>query len=171
MSAVLILTTLVDALAVVALAWLVRRAERAQTLALAEQQAVLARLRGELSDLVSDAERRARALDHALAMREATLRVLLQATVATRGTAGEAPAPIRPRSVSFATWISRSSAGLQRRRPALEVGILTRPAAAREWPERRKTSAGRAFGAAPGFRQRAWGVRAARRGHGRCLSI
>jgi hypothetical protein len=80
MTLVLLLATVVDAAVVAALAWLVRRTERTQSRMLLEQQAVLARLRGELDDLVRDAERRTRALDHALAMREATLRVLLQTT-------------------------------------------------------------------------------------------
>jgi len=91
MSLVLLLTTLIDGLAVVVLAWLVRRAERTQALALVEQQAILARLRGELADLVADAERRTRALDQALAMREATLRVLLQTSARPQETFGEAP--------------------------------------------------------------------------------
>jgi hypothetical protein len=90
MTLVACVTTIVDVLAVAVLAWLVRRAERTQALALAEGQAVLSRLRGELADLVGDAERRTRALDEALAMREATLRVLLQ-TAAPAATAGERP--------------------------------------------------------------------------------
>jgi hypothetical protein len=91
MSLVLLLTTVVDGLAVAALVWLVRRTERTQALVLAEQQAALVRLRGELADLVTDAERRTRALDQALAMREATLRVLVQTSARPEEMAGEAP--------------------------------------------------------------------------------
>src|SRR6185436_1941571 len=91
MSLVLLLTTVVDGLAVAALVWLVRRTERTQALVLAEQQAALVRLRGELADLVTDAERRTRALDQALAMREATLRVLVQTSARPEEAAGRAP--------------------------------------------------------------------------------
>ena len=91
MSLVLVLTTIVDALAVVALVWLVRRTEHTQALVLAEQQGALARLRDELADLVADAERRTRELDQALAMREATLRVLVQTSARPEEMAGEEP--------------------------------------------------------------------------------
>ena len=99
MSLVLCLTTLVDALAVAALVWMVRRTERTQALLLAEQEAALARLRGELADLVADAERRARALDQALAMREATLRVLVQTSARPDERAGEGSLSIDPAEV------------------------------------------------------------------------
>ena len=78
MSLVLVLTTLVDAALVAALVWLVRRAERAHVTGLAAQHAAAARLRTEVAAMLADAERRTRALDHVLAMREATLRVLVQ---------------------------------------------------------------------------------------------
>jgi hypothetical protein len=93
MALVALLTTLVDVLAVAVLARLVRRSELVQAQALAERQAVLARLRGELADLVGDAERRTRALDEALATREATLRVLLQTAAPVATTAGERSVP------------------------------------------------------------------------------
>src|SRR5262245_17379776 len=91
MTLVLCLTTLVDVVVVGTLGWLVLRAERNHAAGLAEQQALLARLRSELAELVGDAERRTRALDHALAMREATLRVLLQASAGAAEAAGGAP--------------------------------------------------------------------------------
>jgi hypothetical protein len=94
---VLVVVAVVDVLVVGVLAWWLRRAERTQTLAQAESQAVLARLRAELGDLVADAERRTRALDEALAMREATLRVLLQtaAPCESRETPSVDPAEVR----------------------------------------------------------------------------
>ncbi len=79
MTQVLAVTTIVDCLAVLALAWLVRRGRRAHELVAAEQQATLERLRAELADLVADAERRAAALDESLARREAALRELVRA--------------------------------------------------------------------------------------------
>jgi hypothetical protein len=87
----------VDVLVVGVLAWCLRRTERTQTLVQAESQAVLARLRSELTDLVADAERRTRALDEALAMREATLRVLVQAAAPrdSRETPSVDPAEVR----------------------------------------------------------------------------
>ena len=91
MALVLCLTTLVDVVVVGVLGWLVLRAERSRAAGLAEQQAVLVRLRVELAELVGDAERRTHALDHALAMREATLRVLLQASSDAAEAAGDAP--------------------------------------------------------------------------------
>ncbi len=92
MSIVLVLTTLVDAALVAAFVWLVRRADRSQVAGLAAQHAAVARLRGELADLLVDAERRTRALDHVLAMREATLRVLVQTSARPDAPAAEAPA-------------------------------------------------------------------------------
>jgi hypothetical protein len=94
-----LLATLIDVGVVATLAWLVRRTARAQARSLAEQQAILARVRGELADLIRDAERRTRALDQALAMREATLRVLLQTAApgeeADAGAPGVDPAEVR----------------------------------------------------------------------------
>src|SRR5262245_30239935 len=85
------LTSLVDCLAVLALAWLVGRVERRHALAMAEQQAVLERLRAALADLLADAERRGSALDDRLAAREAGLRELL----ATSGRLAQGPAERR----------------------------------------------------------------------------
>jgi hypothetical protein len=92
MSIVLVLTTVVDAVLVAAFAWLVRRADRSRDAGLAAQHAALARLRGELADLLADAERRTRALDHVLAMREATLRVLVQTSAGSDEPSAEASA-------------------------------------------------------------------------------
>lgn len=75
------LTSLVDCVAVLGLAWLVKRVERRHALVMAEQQAVLERLRGAVADLLADAERRGRALDQDLAAREAGLRRLLELPV------------------------------------------------------------------------------------------
>jgi hypothetical protein len=82
MSSLLAVTTLVDCAAVLALAWLAARAARTHAIADADQRAALERLRGELADLVAEAERRGRALDHALAEREAGLRALVEASAA-----------------------------------------------------------------------------------------
>lgn len=87
-----------DVLVVGVLAWLLRRTERRQVLAQAESEAVLMRLRGELADLVADAERRTRALDEALATREATLRVLLQTAAAPRAPSRD-PSSVDPAEV------------------------------------------------------------------------
>ena len=92
MSIVLVLTTLVDAALVAAFVWLVRRADRSQVAGLATQHAAVARLRSEIAELLADAERRTRALDHVLAMREATLRVLVQTSTRPDEPAAEAPA-------------------------------------------------------------------------------
>ena len=92
MSMVLVLTTLVDAALVAAFVWLVRRADRSQDAGLATERAAMARFRAEVADLLADAERRTRALDHVLAMREATLRVLVQTSARPDAPAAEAPA-------------------------------------------------------------------------------
>jgi hypothetical protein len=92
MTIVLVLTTLVDAALVAAFVWLVRRADRSQVAGLAVQRAAITRLRAEVADLVADAERRTRALDHVLAMREATLRVLVQTSARPAEPIAEAPA-------------------------------------------------------------------------------
>ena len=92
MTMVLVLTTLVDAVLVAAFVWLVRRADRSQDAGLVTQRAAMARFRAELADLLADAERRTRALDHVLAMREATLRVLVQTSARADEAVAEAPA-------------------------------------------------------------------------------
>jgi hypothetical protein len=98
MTTLVVAVAAVDVLVVGTLAWLLRRTERRQALAQAEGEAVLVRLRGELADLVADAERRTRALDEALAMREATLRVLLQTSAAPRA-GGREPSSVDPAEV------------------------------------------------------------------------
>jgi|SRR6185369_16133485 len=99
MDLVLALTTLLDAALVAALVWLVQRAERSHVAGLAAQHATAARLRREVAELLADAERRTRALDHVLAMREATLRVLVQTAARpdepTVEAPGSAPAEVR----------------------------------------------------------------------------
>jgi len=92
MGFVLVLTTLVDAALVAALVWLVRRADRSQAVGFAAQHASMARFRGELAELLADAERRTRSLDHVLAMREATLRVLVQTSARPDEQPAETPA-------------------------------------------------------------------------------
>ena len=92
MSIVLVLTTLVDAALVAAFVWLLRRADRSQAAGLAAQHAAMTRLRAQIADLMADAERRTRALDHVLAMREATLRVLVQTSAPPDEAVAEAPA-------------------------------------------------------------------------------
>jgi hypothetical protein len=92
MTIVLVLTTLVDAALVAALVWLLRRADRSQVAGLADQHAAMARLRTQIADLLADAERRTRALDHVLAMREATLRVLVQTSARSDEPVTEVPA-------------------------------------------------------------------------------
>ena len=92
MTIVLVLTTLVDAALVAAFVWLVRRADRSQVAGIAAQHTAMARLREELAELLADAERRTRALDHVLAMREATLRVLVKTSARPDEPAAAAPA-------------------------------------------------------------------------------
>ena len=77
-------TVLLDASIVGGLAWLVRRTERRQTESVAAERRRLDRLRGQIQELMSDVERRTRALDHTLAMREATLRVLVATSAEPR---------------------------------------------------------------------------------------
>lgn len=90
--ALLLATTLVDGLIAAALVWLAHRIERLGARARTEHEAMRDRLRLEVGGLVVDAERRIRALDEALATREATLRVLLQIADAS---APSAPGPHR----------------------------------------------------------------------------
>ncbi|HZP41923.1 MAG TPA: hypothetical protein VFD84_10490 [Candidatus Binatia bacterium] len=77
MEHLMLASTAADLLAVAALGWLVIRASRARTESLDDQRATLEALRGDLSQLVADAEERAQALDEALAAREKRLRALL----------------------------------------------------------------------------------------------
>ncbi len=80
-------TTLLDALIVGALAWIVRGAERRHRRRLAAEARRLARLERDVRALVDDVERRARVLDHALTMREATLRLLVETSAKPRDAA------------------------------------------------------------------------------------
>lgn len=80
-------TALLDACIVGTLAWLVRGAERRHAAAVAASERRLARARRAIEELMDEVERRTRALDHALAMREATLRVLVQASAEPRDAA------------------------------------------------------------------------------------
>jgi len=115
MGLVLGLTTLVDAGLVAALVWLVRRADRSQAVGFAAQHAAMARFRGEVAELLANAERRTRALDHVLAMREATLRVLVQTSA-------------RPDEPSAAPAASPAEVRLLR---DLELSLESAPAAER----------------------------------------
>jgi hypothetical protein len=63
--------------AVAGIAWLLRRSGRERDAALDAQRAALERLRGDLAELVSDAEARARALEETLGARERRLRALV----------------------------------------------------------------------------------------------
>jgi hypothetical protein len=73
----LIAVSAVDLVVVIGLCWLVSRIRRERDAALAAQRATLEKLRGDLGELVSDAEARTRALDAQLHAREARLRALL----------------------------------------------------------------------------------------------
>lgn len=77
MEHLMLASTAVDLIAVLALGWLVVRTSRARTESLDDQRATLETLRGDLAQLVTDAEERAQALDEALAAREKRLRALL----------------------------------------------------------------------------------------------
>jgi hypothetical protein len=63
---VLVVVTAVDVLAVATLGWLVARGARLRDLAPADQRRALADLKGELAQLLHDAEARARTLEAAL---------------------------------------------------------------------------------------------------------
>jgi hypothetical protein len=77
METLLLASTVVDLLALVALAWVVMRSGRGGAKAAARQRDALERLHASLAALIADAERRARALEEALGEREDSLRVLL----------------------------------------------------------------------------------------------
>jgi hypothetical protein len=63
MNVLLLATTVLDLAAIAALCWFLRRTDRARDVALEEGRAALERLRGDLADLVREAEDRARALE------------------------------------------------------------------------------------------------------------
>ena len=90
--------TLVEVAAVAALWWLAARNGQEGAALLEEQSATLERLRGDLGELVSAAERRSLALEGALAAREKRLRALLgEIERVERSDAGTArPAPAGP---------------------------------------------------------------------------
>lgn len=117
METVLLVTTVVDCLAVMALAWLVTRSGRARDAASADQRDVLARLQSELAHLLGEAEARARALEETLAARERSLRGLLReiGRAEADGTAtarGARPAPEgRPLVRPFADVVDETDAG------------------------------------------------------------
>lgn len=67
MEALLVAVTVIDVVAVVALAWLVIRGARERELGLATQRSALERLRTELTQLLDEAERRAHRLECATA--------------------------------------------------------------------------------------------------------
>jgi hypothetical protein len=74
---VLVIATIVDLIAVAALALLVLRTSRQRKHAADDQRATLETLRGDLAQLIADAEDRTRAIDKVLAGREKRLRALL----------------------------------------------------------------------------------------------
>jgi hypothetical protein len=75
----LVLTTLVDALAVGCLLWLLRRGDREVARLAGALEARLGGFRAATATTIERAEARLRALEAVLAEREATLRVLLAA--------------------------------------------------------------------------------------------
>jgi len=77
MDMLLLASTAVDLVALIALAWIVLRADRRREKAVGAQRATLERLHANLGTLIADAERRARALEDTLADREDSLRALL----------------------------------------------------------------------------------------------
>lgn len=117
METVLLVTTIVDCVAVAALAWLVLRSGRDRDAASADQRDVLARLQGELSNLLGEAEARARTLEETLAARERSLRGLLRELGRAEADGSHAvrssrPAPeARPLVRPFADVIDDADAG------------------------------------------------------------
>jgi len=77
MQSLMLTSTVIDVLAVAALAWLVLRSGRQQDAALGVQRAALESLRADLAELVEDAERRTQSLASTLDAREERLRALL----------------------------------------------------------------------------------------------
>lgn len=70
----LLVSTVLDLAAVAALCWFLRRTDRERDAALEAGQAALERLRGNLAELVRDAEERARALEERFDARAAAAR-------------------------------------------------------------------------------------------------
>jgi len=77
MQTVLLVSTVVDAVAIAVLVGLVRRAGRVRDTARAAQREALETLRGDLATLVADAEERTQALEESLGRREKSLTALL----------------------------------------------------------------------------------------------
>jgi hypothetical protein len=74
---ILVLATAIDLIAVAGLALLVLRTSRQRKDAAEDQRATLETLRGDLAQLIADAESRTRTIDKVLAAREKRLRTLL----------------------------------------------------------------------------------------------
>ena len=72
MNLLLLVSTLLDLAAVLALCWFLRRTDRERDVAFEEGRAALERLRGDLAQLVSDADERARGLEERSGARSAT---------------------------------------------------------------------------------------------------
>jgi len=71
MTLVLLASTILDLAAVAAIAWLLRHIDREREIAHEEGRAALERLRGDLAELVRDAEERAHILEQRLERRTA----------------------------------------------------------------------------------------------------
>src|SRR6476661_8306947 len=84
MNVLLLATTLLDLVAIVALCWFLRRTDHERDVALEEGRAALERLRGDLADLVREAEARARALEERLERRAAAPRAASEREVLAR---------------------------------------------------------------------------------------
>jgi hypothetical protein len=91
---ILVIATAVDLIAVAALALLVLRTTRRRRHAEEDQRATMEALRGDLAQLVADAEAKARTIDKVLAAREKRLRTLLAEVGRLEGDVrGARPAP------------------------------------------------------------------------------
>ena len=84
MNLLLLVSTVLDLAAVAALGWFLRRTDRERDTALEEGRAALERLRGDLAELVRDAEARARALEERLERRAAAPRAASEREVLAR---------------------------------------------------------------------------------------
>jgi hypothetical protein len=71
MNVLLLVSTVLDLAAIAALCWFLQRTDRERDVALEEGRAALERLRGDLAELVRDAEERARALEETVGARSA----------------------------------------------------------------------------------------------------
>jgi hypothetical protein len=125
MEQLMVASTVIDVVAVGALAWLVLRTGRARKDAFTEQRATLEALRGDIAQLVADAEQRAIALDNRLGARERRLRALLDESARIEG--GDAPGGDL-RIDRGAEWAAEI--GVDRPRPAAPVRAPAAGAAA-----------------------------------------